>query len=297
MVERMPDAVGHDLDELYGPPVAPAEADRPNRWAPRERQRFVRMQGRLLFAENGEMQLCELPPASGGEAKVPSVQSAAGCVRAVSLYAESARRTLADLSCVGHLEGEILARVTAAGLADVAVFPPFTGVGEAFSARTDDGTYLGYSGHNQHLDCEGQWSGLSVAGRLVAVEPAEQPTSDEAPEWVAVLDEPAEPFGSDARQESRPAREDIGSSARWPVAPEATFYVYPFVEPFEPDLPDPWEGVGIDAPGRRTPRQAFTAAEIAQLLDTGQLPRPRRYADMEASLDPRGRITSASIDE
>jgi hypothetical protein len=106
-----------------------------------------------------------------------AVRTARGCWCRCSTT--SPITTWAPTACVGHLDGELLARPTPSGFADAALLPPFTEVGVTTSEGPDN-----------PLDCAPLKAIRAVAevvGELVVVEQDAEGT------WTAVLGEPVEP--------------------------------------------------------------------------------------------------------
>jgi hypothetical protein len=182
------DAVGHDLNALYGPLQAPEDVSTFD-------GRFLRLDARVAVG--------------GDQVVVCSPRDEGGCpdgARRLTSFFHDLPYTLVDPDrCVGHVDAELLARPTRSGYSDAALYPHFTEVGVA-----------GRGGYDQQLDCEPFDEGRSVAevaGELVAVE-----QSDDG-EWVAVLAEPAAPaLGSGI---GRPEDFDDDARDRFPFSRHA----------------------------------------------------------------------------
>ncbi len=246
-VERLPDGEGHDLAALYGPPVAPEEADR---WS----RRWGRFRGRISTDADGRAVVCSRWPE-------------AGCPRpstpVVSLLTEDDRTVLDGVTCVGDVDGEILAEVTPAGFVDAVVMPPFTDVSKALSGPGEG--YMAFPTQVCEADDEDAWERSTITGTLVAVSPAE----GEPGTWVAVFDERVQPRAQDAYQAPLSG---VEPSARWPFRARALLTDY---QAF---------GVAVDPSGRRLPKSTYLPAELPALLAD------RGPQQVWVSLDGGGRI-------
>jgi hypothetical protein len=220
------EGVGHDLDAVYGPRQAPEDVSVLD-------GRYLRLDARVAAAADGRVVVCSPRPAHGcpdGARQVVSFLHMHPLV-------EAGR-------CVGHVDGELLARPTRSGFADAALYPRFTEVGVAASG-----------GYDLALTCEPSAELVAVAevaGELVAVE------HDDGT-WVAVLAEPVAP----ALRRGVGRRDDVVVTAR---------ERFPFAQPALIDL---GEDTTADPPppGEPRPQSWFTPAQLAaRLAALGPLP-------------------------
>lgn len=253
-VERILGVTGHDLPARYGPPAAPEDVP-----VPLVDGRWDRFTARVSTGEDGRAVLCSPREAPGCPRPSPPV---------LSMFAEDARRFRNAWTCVGDVDGEVLAEVTRGSFAEVAVMPAFAGVGVAPRAGYAD---LGLQRqHCRRADgVEGEPA--EVVGVLVDVI---REGRDGQPRHVAVLDAPVRPVTLDARRHPHP---DLGPGRRWVFDPLATLY----------DLQ-----AGFRPPsGRRLPKTTYLPEELGPLLER------RGPRGVRLTIDAAGRVTGGMLEE
>lgn len=216
------DPVGHDLEALYGPRQAPEDATTSDGL-------YRRFDARVAVAD-GQVVVCSPRHEDG----CPD-----GSRRLVSYFHDFPYPPVDAERCVGHVDGELLARPTRSGFADAALFPYFTEVGVATAGGYDD-----------QLRCEpieAVRPVAEVAGELVAVE------QDADGTWTAVLAEPVTP--SLRRGMGRTGDVDERSRDRFPFSDGVV------VDVGVDTMDDP------PAAGEPRPQGWYTPAQLPALLD------------------------------